>query len=359
MDYTVNLGCWGSIFAVPTEVVDKHLKIAGSAQLKVLLYILRHSNESFSDSDIAAALNMDAFDVRDCVEFWTSFGIIKLSQGVITPAETAPSAPVKQAAAVRDIPRPQTVSEPVPEVKAEPKAEEAPVKKEPERPSATVVARPLRPDPVYVAQRVNEDMEIASLLTEAQYTLGRPVSPNENATLIMLHDNDGLPCEVILMLLNYGVSNQMGTKQIAALGAAWAREGITTLELADEKIRKLDENKEAYRKVQKLFGLERRNPSKAEEETYSRWVNEWKFSDEMLKAAYDKCINAKHEYIPNWINKVLKSWYDQGIRTPDMIDLDKKYKQSPAQSTNQSSGYGSGNSSFDIDDLRSFGILSE
>ena len=53
MSYTVNLGCWGSIFAVPSDVVDKYLKIAGSAQLKVLLWILRHSGENFEVDTIA------------------------------------------------------------------------------------------------------------------------------------------------------------------------------------------------------------------------------------------------------------------------------------------------------------------
>ena len=83
MSYTVNLGCWGSIFAVPSDVVDKYLKIAGSAQLKVLLWILRHSGENFEVDTIAAALNMGNFDVRDCIEFWVSFGVIAANNNVL------------------------------------------------------------------------------------------------------------------------------------------------------------------------------------------------------------------------------------------------------------------------------------
>ena len=87
MSYTVNLGCWGSIFAVPTDVVDKYLKISGSAQLKVLLYILRHSGEQFDIETIAQYLNMGTFDVKDCIEFWSSFNIIAVNNNVITPAQ--------------------------------------------------------------------------------------------------------------------------------------------------------------------------------------------------------------------------------------------------------------------------------
>ena len=43
MSYSINLGSWQSIFAVPSDVVDKHLKLAGGAQLKVLLWVLRHA----------------------------------------------------------------------------------------------------------------------------------------------------------------------------------------------------------------------------------------------------------------------------------------------------------------------------
>ena len=363
MNYTVNLGCWGSIFAVPTDVVDKHLKIAGSAQLKVLLYILRHSQNGFSENDIASALNMDPFDVKDCIEFWTSFDVIKLSGNVIEPAEKVGEKPrEKHSQSDRPIEpdfeaaKPQSHEEPPlydngAKNEADTKTEER--EREKELPSPTVVARPLRPDPIYVAKRINEDSEIAALLNEAQYILGRPVSPNENAGLIMLHDNDGLPCEVILMLLTYGASNQMGMRQIEAQGAKWAKEGIYTVEAADEKIRRLDESNEAFRKVQRILGLDHRKPSANEQEMFTRWIFEWKFSDDMIKEAYDVCIDAKGKYIPNYVNRVLNNWYNSGIRTVEQARLLKKRG---AQNNSSSSA---GNSSFDVDQLSGLGMFDD
>lgn len=376
MDYTVNLGCWGSIFAVPTDVVDKYLKIAGSAQLKVLLYILRRSGEHFSARDIASALNMDQFDVKDCVEFWSSFGIIAVNSGEITPpaAEKAPVyreegtkpssdiAPVTAhiPSAPTPVPeRPATPREPIHEAAYEAVREksselpkESAAQAPADKPSDTVVARPLRPDPIYVAKRVSEDKEIESLLNEAQYILGRPVSPNENAGLIMLHDNDGLPCEVILMLLTYGASNQKGMRQIEAMGAGWAKEGILTLEQADEKIRQLEESKEAYRKIQTLLGLEYRKASRKEEENYTRWLNVWKFSDEMIKEAYDICVNAKGKFIPNYVNTILHNWYESGIRTIDQVRAQKRTSGASAPDSGRKS-------SFDPNDLSSLSMFND
>ena len=386
MNYTVNLGCWGSIFAVPTDVVDKYLKIAGSAQLKVLLYILRHSGEQFDIETISAHLNMGAFDVKDCIEFWSSFNIIAVNDNVITPAPqslnisaavaqtasvpvyqpTAQPAPQSYAPVLQ--PSPNTTAKPAESrtvspkpqepVQTAPTAEPEPQKKsEPEKPSDTVMARPLRPDPVYVAKRISEDKEIAALLNEAQYILGRPVSPNENAGMIMMHDNDGLPCEVILMLLTYGASNQKGMRQIEAMGAAWAREGILTLEQADEKIRELEESREAYRKVQSILGLEFRKPSQKEEENYTRWLNEWKFTDDMIKEAYDICVNSKGKYIPNYVNTILQRWYQYGIRTVEQVRAERS-----KSSHKNNSGGGNDNgrkSSFDINDLSGLSMFND
>ena len=43
MKFSINLGAWNSVFAIPTQVVDQHLKLAGGVHLKVLLWLLRHA----------------------------------------------------------------------------------------------------------------------------------------------------------------------------------------------------------------------------------------------------------------------------------------------------------------------------
>ncbi len=353
MNYNINLGCWGSIFAVPTKVVDKYLKIAGSAQLKVLLYVLRHNEENISDEAIASALNMDIFDVRDSIEFWTSFDVIGVSSGEITPPAKAPQPEQPeqseaQSSYTGQIPPPSAVlssSEPKPQ-----SAEKPGNTAERDKPSDIAAARPLRPDPIYVAKRISEDKEIEALLNEAQYIFGRPVSPNENAGIIMLHDNEGLPCEVILMLLTYGASNQKGMRQIESMGAQWAKDGILTLEQADERIREMEESKEAYHKIQSVLGLKFRKASKTEETMYSCWLNEWHFNEDIIREAYDICIDNKGEYIPKYVNTILKNWHDSGVAT---VEQARRSRRKPAVQGGAASydDQRSDNSSFDIDEL--------
>ncbi len=380
MNYNVNLGSWGSIFAVPTDVVDKYLKIAGSAQLKVLLWILRHSGEQFSAEDIAHQLNMDAFDVNDCLEFWINFRIIQKNGDEIVPSEAKPADTQQSAqpAAERIVAEAEKQEQPPvwdtavqnkaviqsrtavqnqPAVRSNTVPQSKPAMEIPQVQSPTFAARALRPDPTYVAKRISEDKEIEALLNEAQYIFGRTVSHNEIAGIIMLHDNEGLPCEVILMLLTYGVENKKGMKQIEAMGAAWAREGILTLQSADEKIRQLEESKEAWRKVQSVLGLEFRKPTQKEEENSNRWVNEWNFSESMIKEAYDICVNAKGKYIPNYVNTVLGRWYASGITTVEQVRAERAKSSSKAMPS--SSANSDRKSSFDIEDLKGLSMFND
>ena len=90
MSYSINLGSWQSIFAVPSDVVDKHLKLAGGAQLKVLLWVLRHAGSPFEAEAVGEALNMHPADVKDAMQYWVETGLLAVSGGTFSPAQTGP-----------------------------------------------------------------------------------------------------------------------------------------------------------------------------------------------------------------------------------------------------------------------------
>ena len=58
MGYQLNLGDWNAIFAVPSVLVDRHLKLAGKEQLQVILWILRHTGEPFTPETLSSALGI-------------------------------------------------------------------------------------------------------------------------------------------------------------------------------------------------------------------------------------------------------------------------------------------------------------
>ena len=103
MSYQINLGQWKSVFAVPSSVVDQHIKIASEAQLKVLLYLLRRSDDENSAEQIGEALRLSAEEVQNAVDFWIERDLLTKQDNTLVPCSA-----------------PQPVSHDTPVEKAEP-----------------------------------------------------------------------------------------------------------------------------------------------------------------------------------------------------------------------------------------------
>ena len=76
MNLKLDMGNLNSVFVVPSSVVDNHIKLAGSLQLKVLLYMLRHAGENLEISKIADALSVSNADVKDAMQYWIETKLI-------------------------------------------------------------------------------------------------------------------------------------------------------------------------------------------------------------------------------------------------------------------------------------------
>ncbi|MBQ3284089.1 MAG: DnaD domain protein [Ruminococcus sp.] len=295
MSYQITLGQWKSVFAVPSSVVDQHIKIASEAQLKTLLYLLRHSDEELTDEQLASALRLSADEVRNAVDFWIERGLLSKSDHILTPSAFVNEQPAA--------------------VTSKPQIEEEKPKKQ------HTMSRAQRPDPMFVSKLLQQDTDLAGLMEEAQTVLQKPLSSGDTGTLVMLYDSFGLPCAVIALLLNYlasiGCANM---RDVERYGIRWADNGIKTVEDAEREIERLTTSREAWGSVSKLLGIRNvGNPTKAQLENAHRWVVTWNFSDEMIVEAYERCVNIKGEYNISYINAILKRWHEKGIKSMDAL----------------------------------------
>lgn len=291
MNYSLNPSALGSMFAVPSDVVTKHIKLAGSMQLKVLLVFLKYSSDENVEQTIAKTLNISTDDVRDALYFWAERQVL-----------TDNSAPK------------ELNSNPV--VKTEK--------------SAHIVSKPSREDTV---KRGAQSKEIQFMFNEVQMKLGRLVTYAEMSTLVWLHDNQGLPVSVILMAVEYAVSEgKTNFGYIEKMCIDWAKNGIYTLESAEKRINEMYMSSTAWRIVESAFGISHRRPSANEEKFSSKWVNEWGFKKDMLSIAYNKCIDNNAKISFAYINKIIESWYKSGIKSPDEINSDVEKTTSKAKS---------------------------
>ena len=288
MIYNVNAAIFSSTYAIPTDVADKYLKIATHTQLKVLLYFMRNISDGIDSQKISDALRLDINETEDALLFWQQCGVLTGA----TPKE-------------------------------EPK---------------TVVVKSALPSRTDVIKRGLEDKQLMFLLREAQLKFGRNLKQNESQLLVSLYDDHGMDPSVILLLLGYAVrEGKCNLTFVKKTATHWLESGVETIMDAENLIAEAAKQNLAWSVVQSAFGIERRNPSTKEAELANLWINEWKISTELLKAAYDACVDAKTKLSMPYVAKIIESWYKDGITNPEQISAKKKNVK--PQGKNDYAGY--------------------
>ncbi len=348
MDYRFDLGAWNSVFAVPADIVDKHLKLAGAAQLKVMLWMLRHAGEKFEIADISKALSMHEADVRDSMQYWVQTGIIVMNGGNISPVPFENADNTEAAAAFDADTEKDAPAEDVPAADNTASAE-----KKAKRP----LSRPEKPDQAYLTGRMNSDPTIAYLMRSADEIFGRITSNNEKQILLLMHEYDGLPVEVIIMLLQYASGiGRTNMRYIEKMAISWADEEIFTLEAAESKIKRLTSGCTAAKRIQMIIGAEPHSPTENEIMFASQWIEQWHFSDDLIRAAYEACVDAKGKYYPKYTNSILGRWHDAGIRDLGQLEKMKKTESAGHKKKKAEKGY---KPTYDIAEYESTSIFDE
>ncbi len=272
MIYNINPVIFSSAFSIPADVADKYLKLCKGEHLKVLIYILRNMGKKPSAEEISTEIDVSVFDVKEALFFWADAGILIIENNII---ETEKKSTVKKS---------------------------------------------LKPSRVDVAKRGLEDPKLHYLLNETQVIFGRNLKSNEVETLGWLYDDVGLDVSLILFIVSY--AKQQGKSNIRfieSVATDWSDKGVETIADAEEQIKTMTIANQAWKTVVNVFGIEHRNPSKKESELCFKWINEWGISKEMLKLAYDTCIDSKSKYSFPYIAKIIENWHNKGFKSPNDI----------------------------------------
>lgn len=317
MEYTLDLGAWNAVFAVPCALVDRHIKLAGKEQLQTILWVLRHAGEPFRPEQLAKALGISLDSALESLEYWTDRGLLAEQDGALCPVpqtETEKKFPViKEAAAPK---AKDALAEDAPAQEPAPSLPELPPKK-----------RLAKPDAAYLAARFKESEAIRSLLQEAEAVLGI-LSPAMTSVLLASCDDYGLPVEVVVMLVHYAKEvGKTGAAYIDSVARDWAASGVFTLEAAEAKLQELSKKRLAWGKVSAAAGLNKRAPTKKEEEAAYRWVYEWQFSPDMLSAAYERCADNTGKFSAAYMNRVLERWQKDGVKNLDRLAQEEQRKK--------------------------------
>lgn len=298
MAYTIDFGPWGSIFAVPAAVADRHLKFCSEAQLKVLLLALRQGQSPVDTAGIAGRLGLTEAEVDDCLQYW--------QEAQLFTEENAPQ----------------------PE-KAGPAPAEPP-KKTAEEGITTIRSRGhLSPGEVNALLR--EDKRFAGLAAELEKARGSVLSPSEREILAYLCGSLELTPEYLLVAAAY--CRDRGKKKMSYLEkmvAGWLEEGIDTYEKAEVHIRRLTRQEDDEGRIRRLFGLPERALTAREKACINRWCGEYMTPDALIKLAYDRAVEATGKISFAYIDKVLAAWTAKGITTVEAAEAERTAAQKAA-----------------------------
>ncbi|MCQ2484153.1 MAG: DnaD domain protein [Clostridia bacterium] len=290
MAYSISPAVFGSMFAVPSQVVDNFIKLASASQLKTMLWIFRHASEEIDPEKISGEIGYKPADVSDALVALCEWGIL-----------------MNDGKTVAVIPQPE-------------KAEEK-VEQKKELPELAVV----KPTYEQVVQRCKESPEIANMFTDIQQILGKTIGYDGQCILLMIHDQYGLPFEVIYMLVNYCVSvGKSGFAYISKVGKDWGEKEIDTIEKADEQIKNLNTCSGAWKQFATMAGIQNPRPTSVQSAFLYTWTVEMKFNVEMIYMAYEEMLNHSSKISFAYMNKILTNWYSKGIKTPEDIERDKQ-----------------------------------
>ena len=286
MDYILNPSAMHSVFMVPSEAVKSYIKLASAEQLRVLLYTMSNISTGIDPDSASEYLGIPLDNVRDALNFWCDAGVFSKNSTV-----EFVKAPAKRNVA------------------------------------KTEVVKPTREE---IAMMGSTDEKVVFLLREAELKFKRPLRFSEMQSLVSLYADDGMDVSLILMIVEYAINEgKSSIRFINETARIWQDNGVDSVVAAEEQIERINRQKSAWAIVERSFGIEHRQPSTKELEFSERWIVQWGFSREMLKAAYDSCIDSKTKLSMPYINKILESWHTKGYKTAtdtnSYVDKPKNY----------------------------------
>ena len=281
--------------AIPTDLIDKYLKLAPSASFKVLLFILRNPNGVLDEKQISLCTGLSEIDVKDCIEFWVENDVVFFDGEENKEEADKASGNLKQI---------KTLDYEEAEAKPKVVVKNLPVKKPTQR---------------ELALRISEDENLTVLYREAQKIVGT-FGYDTQALLLMIYDYFGFSVDLIIMLLSYQKNEgNLSSMAIKKRAEDWAKNGIDTLEAAVSEISYLETIQKTFVEIKAFVDYDIEKPSPQIAKYLRAWAVNWGFSTEMILYALGESGKSFSE-----ANKLLKKWYALNIHDVESAIIKKK-----------------------------------
>ncbi len=275
---------------LPLEFINKYMISANATYVKVYLYGLAKCYEGeadISNEAIAQALDILETDVSKAWRYWKRVGLVHSEGKGVLVFDPMPGATAKE--------------------------ETAPAEKEAEK--ETVKTASMKE--ISKAMGINPKMK--ETVTMAEQLLKKPLSQREVSSLYTFMQEYSMTQEIVIVLLEYCVTlDKTSFSYIEKVAENWHKQGITTLREATKVLNNLNKEINMIKKCKKIFGLDR-DFSQTERNYISHWVGVFSMSEAMIKNAYERTITNTGKLSMPYMNSILNSWFEKGIKTVSQI----------------------------------------
>ncbi|MBQ3023292.1 MAG: DnaD domain protein [Clostridia bacterium] len=299
---------FGKSVPLPLEFINKYMISANATYVKVYLYGLAKCYEGDSDvsnEEIAQALDILETDVSKAWRYWKRVGLVHSEGKGVLVFDPMPAQTVKEETSTN---------------------EKEAVKETSKTTSIKEISKTMGINP-----KMKETVRMAEQL------LKKPLTQREITSLYTFMQEYSMTQEMVLVLLEYCVTlDKTNFSYIEKVAHGWNEQGVTTLREATKVLNRLTKEMNMIKKCKKTFGLDREF-SQTEKNYISHWVSELSMSEAMIKNAYERTITNTGKLSMPYMNTILKSWFEKGIKTVSQI-AEKETAPAP-KGKGKNSGY--------------------
>ena len=289
------------------QTIDKLIRAGDGDAALLYLYILRTRGHS-TDSEAAIALNKGKGWVASAMAVLSRLGLALLDDDTKAGARSeiaASGAPVEE-------PRQYTQDE--------------------------------------VLGTIAKGSDFKIVIDETQRRLGKKLSPDDMIRLYGIYDYLRLPPEVILLLITHCIKESRTTgggrapsiRYIEKAAFTWEREGVFSIEKAEEYLKSLEIKKSARGEIKRALQIRNREFSASEKQFVDDWIK-MGFAPDAIAIAYDRTVISTGGFSMPYIDKILKRWHSKGLHTAKQVAeqdgaRNKKNTQTRADPSGQKHG---------------------
>ena len=279
---------------IPMEFINKYMISANATYVKVYLYGLGKCYEGEADitnAQIADALDILETDVSKAWRYWKKVGLVRSEGRGVLVFDAIGSAYEKEP------------------------AEQEEVSKQPQ--AAQVKSNEKSMKEISKAMGINPKMK--ETVTLAEHLLKKTLSQREVSSIYTYIQEYSMTQEIVLVLLEYCVTiDKTNFSYIDKVAENWHEQGVDSIEEATKILNRVTKEVRMRKKCKKMFGIEREF-SQTEINYIARWTSEFAMTEPMIRSAYERTVDNTGKLSMPYMNTILKSWFDKGIKSVSQI----------------------------------------